>query len=171
MKKIDKLFLSAQNGKIWYSMFFLQGKAMAFSQQKFREIVFQLLFSQDFVQIEEEILDFMMHQLAVTKSTMRKALEKGKLVASHFSEIDEVIRRFSSAYDIDRIGKVERTILRLGIYELCYESEIPSKVAIAEAIRLARKFSTAESSLFVNAVLDAYFQSGEKDVRPSTIST
>ncbi len=144
---------------------------MAFSQQKFREIVFQLLFSQDFVQIEEEILDFMMHQLAVTKSTMRKALEKGKLVAFHFSEIDEIIRRFSSAYDIDRIGKVERTILRLGIYELCYEPEIPSKVVIAEAIRLARKFSTAESSLFVNAVLDAYFQSGEKDVRPSALST
>ncbi len=144
---------------------------MALSQQKFREIVFQLLFSLDFVQIEEEMLDFMMHQLAVTKSTMRKAVEKGNLVSSHVPEIDEIIRRYSSSYDPDRIGKVERTILRLGIYELCHDLEVPPKVVISEAIRLARKFSTAESSLFVNAVLDAYFQSGEKDVRPSTVST
>ena len=144
---------------------------MALSPQKFREIVFQLLFSQDFVPMEEEMLDFMMHQLAVPKSIMKKALEVEQLIASKLEELDEIIKKFSSSYDPERIGRVERTILRLGIYELIYGKEVPAKVAIAEAIRLTRKFATAESSLFVNAVLDAYFRSGEKDVHPSVDRT
>ena len=148
---------------------------MAISQQKFREIVFQLLFSQDFVVTEEdEIVDFMMQQLAVTKKTMRQAQEKWRSIVSHISEIDETIRKFSSAYDLDRIAKVEKSVLRLGIYELCYETGIPPVVVIAEAIRLTRKFATAESSSFVNAVLDALYQdrsslSEGKDACPTAI--
>lgn len=149
---------------------------MAISQQKFREIVFQLLFSQDFVVTEEEeIVDFMMQQLAVTKKTMKEAQGKWRSIVSHISEIDEMIRRFSSAYDLERIAKVEKSVLRLGVYELCFETGIPPVVAIAEAIRLTRKFATAESSTFVNAVLDALYQdrsslSEGKDVCLATVS-
>ena len=133
---------------------------MAISQQKFREIVFQLLFSQDFSLIEdEEMISFMMEHLCVTKKIMREAIEKGNAVVACLPEIDEKIRTYSLSYDFDRIAKVEKSVLRLAIYEMCYEGALPAKVAIAEAIRLTRKFSIGESSAFVNAVLDAIFQS------------
>ena len=143
---------------------------MDFSQQKFREIIFQLLFSQDFTEMEDEVLDFMMEQLSVTKKTMYKAQDKWKLIIAKLPEIDEKIKILSSSYEFGRISKVEKNILRLGVYELCYETSLPPKVVIAEAIRLTRKFSTPEGASFVNAVLDALFQGEEKDARCATVS-
>jgi transcription antitermination protein NusB len=133
---------------------------MALSRQKFREMVFQLLFSSEFVDLEEEeVCNLMMKQLSVTKKTVKEALAFLKAISSHFEEIDQIIRKFSKEYDLDRIAKVEKNILRLGIYELCFAKKEPPKVVITEAMRLSRKFATAESSLFINAVLDAIFHS------------
>ncbi len=132
---------------------------MAISQQKLREIVFQLLFSQSFTSMEEdEIVDFMMQQLKVTKKVMKEAEERCKNILSKLEEIDALIARFSDSYQFKRIAEVEKSVLRLAIYELCYISSLPAKVTISEAIRLARKFATAESAGFVNAVLDAIYQ-------------
>ncbi len=129
---------------------------MALSPQKFREIVFQLLYSHDFFpETEDAVVDFMMEQLSVTKKNMKEALERQQKISSKTADIDEYIGRYSVAYDPSRIGKAEKNILRLGIYEICYDESVPDKVAIAEAIRLTRKFSTPESGSFVNAVLDA----------------
>ncbi|MES2198964.1 MAG: transcription antitermination factor NusB [Chlamydiota bacterium] len=148
---------------------------MALSPQKFREIVFQLLYSHDFVLGEEDdMIDFMMEQLAVTKKSMKEAQEKHQEVVSRIPEIDEHIRRFSVSYNLERIGRVEKSILRLGVYEICYQEIVPAKVAIAEAIRLTRKFSTPESGSFINAVLDSILQDrlspGTEDHDLTTIS-
>lgn len=132
---------------------------MAISQQKLREITFQLLFSQNFSDGEDdEIIPFMMHQLSVTKKVMKEAQEKCNEVISKLTEIDASIIRFCDAYDFKRISEVEKSILRLAIFEFCFVDSLPPKVTISEAIRLARKFATAESAGFVNAVLDAAFQ-------------
>lgn len=135
---------------------------MAIAQQKFREILFQLMFSQNFSSLEEEeISDFLMQQLKVTKKVMKEAHSKCKEIFEKWEEIDRLIVRFCKSYDFQRISEVEKSILRLGLYELCYtdsESRVPPKVAIAEAIRLTRKFATAESAGFVNAILDAVHQ-------------
>jgi len=132
---------------------------MALTQQKFREIVFQLLFSHDFDGSEEqELADLLMETLLVTKKVMRQASERKQAILAHLEQIDALIVRFCKSYEFHRIARVEKNILRLGMYELCFEEEIPPKVVIAEAIRLARKFSTFEGANFVNAVLDAVFQ-------------
>ena len=132
---------------------------MAISQQKLREIVFQLLFSQNFTSLEEdEVIEFMMQQLSVTKKIMKEAYGKCKDILSKIEEIDCLITRFCQSYEFKRIAEVEKSILRLAIYELCYMHSMPPKVTIAEAIRLTRKFATAESAGFVNAVLDAIHQ-------------
>lgn len=132
---------------------------MALSPQKFREIVFQLLYSRDFILGEEEdTIDFMMEQLSVTKKVMKEAQQECGKIFARISEIDEQIRHFSISYNLERIGRIEKNILRLGVYELCYQETVPSKVAIAEAIRLTRKFSTSESGSFINAVLDSILQ-------------
>lgn len=128
---------------------------MSLPKQKFREIVFLWLFCSDFAPDEEGMIDLIMFQLRVTKKAVKEALENYKRILSLIEEIDGKIARASLSYEIDRIGRTEKAVLRLAIYELFYEKEVPPKVAIAEGIRLTRKFAVGESASFVNAVLDS----------------
>jgi N utilization substance protein B len=72
----------------------------------------------------------------------------------HCEEIDAVLGASAEHYDLTRMAAVDRAILRLGAYELLHRPDVPPKVAIDEAIRIAQKFSTAESGAFVNGILD-----------------
>ena len=132
---------------------------MALAVQKFREMVFQMLYCHDFSQgLEDDVIDLMMSELKVTKKSAREAYQRMKLILEKANEIDDRIRPASTEYQFERISSVEKNILRLGIYELCYDKSIPAKVAIAEAIRLCRKFGTPESAHFVNAILDHVYK-------------
>ena len=68
-------------------------------------------------------------------------------------EIDEKINQVAEGWKTRRMGKVELTILRLAVYEMQYDEEIPEKVAINEAVELAKKFGRDESPAFINGVL------------------
>lgn len=70
------------------------------------------------------------------------------------TEIDELITSASKNWRIDRMSRVDRNILRLGACELLAFRDVPTKVVINEAVELAKRFGTAESSAFVNGVLD-----------------
>ena len=70
------------------------------------------------------------------------------------AEIDDLITSSSKNWRIDRMSRVDRNILRLGATELVAFREVPVKVIINEAVELAKRFGTAESSAFVNGVLD-----------------
>lgn len=130
---------------------------MAITPHKFREIVFQLVYSDDFGG-SEEVAEMVMAQLSVTKKTVREADLVREKIALKKGEIDELVRKHSSSYDFERIPRIERNVIRLGAYEILYTPEVPPKVAIAEAIRLARKFATPEAATFVNAVLDSIYK-------------
>ncbi len=121
---------------------------MALPPQKFREIVFQILFSSDST---EETALMLMAELKVTKKAVLEANSIVLQIRERLSEIDEKISLYSTDYAFERISLVEKTILRLGIFEL---ERLPPPIAIAEAIRLTRKFGTPESAQFVNAILD-----------------
>jgi N utilization substance protein B len=69
-------------------------------------------------------------------------------------EVDELIASSSKNWRIDRMSRVDRNILRLGATELVAFKDVPVKVVINEAVELAKRFGTAESSAFVNGVLD-----------------
>lgn len=132
---------------------------MALPPQKFREIVFQILYSSDFPGLDrEETALMLMGELKVTKKSVLMAKEKVESIISKLTEIDEKITLCSTDYSFDRISKVEKTILRLGLYEILFEPSLPPLVSIAEAIRLTRKFGTPESSQFVNAILDRVYK-------------
>ncbi|CCB85971.1 MULTISPECIES: transcription antitermination factor NusB [Parachlamydia] len=138
---------------------------MAIPLKKFREVVFVLLYSQDCGRVsEQELVELVMKELAVTKKTAYSALEKVELVLEKKAEIDDLIANTSREYRFERIQTVEKNVLRLGIYEMLFDDSIPPKVAIAEAIRLSRKFSTPESATFVNALLDHIYQTKEGKV-------
>ncbi|MFI0434959.1 MAG: transcription antitermination factor NusB [Parachlamydiaceae bacterium] len=135
---------------------------MALSQQKFREIVFQLLYSQEIIPSDETLmLELIMSELAVSKKNVRLAQERVEKIKRLLPEIDLLISSVSTSYDFNRIQIVTKNILRLAVFELLYDEQIPHKVAIAEAIRLSRKFNTPESASFVNALLDHLYKKKE----------
>lgn len=138
---------------------------MSLPAQKFREVVFQMLYSYDTGRAtDEDMLDLLSSELAVTKKSVREAQMRVHQLLSHLPEIDALISNTSQSYAFERIQTVERNILRLGIYEMVFDTAIPEKVAIAEAMRLARKFSTKESATFINAILDASLKARQGDV-------
>ncbi|MCB1110623.1 MAG: transcription antitermination factor NusB [Chlamydiia bacterium] len=133
---------------------------MVVPQRKFREIVFQMIYSRDLnEEADAKVLTSLLDQFVVTRKVLHHAYAKVEKIFASLNDIDPLISKFSKDYDFKRISRVERNILRLGVYELKYEGEVPPKVAIAEAIRLSRKFGTPEGGAFVNAILDAIFQS------------
>lgn len=75
-------------------------------------------------------------------------------VAENLSVIDATIERFAENWEMSRMACVDRNILRLGTYEILYVDEIPMKVAINEAVELAKRYGEADSSKFVNGILD-----------------
>jgi len=68
-------------------------------------------------------------------------------------EIDEIIKNYSTGWDFDRLVKMDKDILRIALSELLYIKETPMKVVVDEALELAKKYSTDDSSSFVNGVL------------------
>jgi N utilization substance protein B len=74
-------------------------------------------------------------------------------VAEHGDEIDELIETYSQGWTIERMPAVDRAIIRIGIWELLYNPEVPEGVAISEAVEEAKSLSTEDSSGFVNGLL------------------
>lgn len=70
------------------------------------------------------------------------------------TELDKRIQACAEHWDLHRIAAVDRAILRLAIYEMLHRNDIPPVVSINEAVEIAKKFSTQESSKFVNGILD-----------------
>lgn len=79
-------------------------------------------------------------------------------VIKNKKEIDALITKYAPEWPIEQITTVDRNILRLGIYELKFNSEIPPKVAINESIELAKTFGGESSGKFVNGVLGAIYK-------------
>ncbi len=76
-------------------------------------------------------------------------------VCSHRPEIDEMLARLSRKWRVERLARVDRTILRIGVYELAHRKDTPARVALSEAIELAKRFGAEEAPAFVNGLLDS----------------
>jgi N utilization substance protein B len=74
-------------------------------------------------------------------------------ILEKLDEIDVILSEASSGWKLNRMGKVDLTILRLAVYELRFDEDIPDKVAINEAVELGKKFGGDESPSFINGVL------------------
>ena len=129
-----------------------------------RSIVLQALFEWDLNAIDKKevisILDRNIEEFAQNK-TDRPFMERLLTgILSKQTELDLVISKAAPEWPIDRISPVDRNILRLGLYELLFaeRSEVPAKVAINEAIELAKQFGGDNSSRFVNGVLGAVYK-------------
>jgi N utilization substance protein B len=88
-------------------------------------------------------------------------------VKEHQVQIDALISEAAENWRLDRMAAIDRNILRLGAYEMMFCREIPARVAINEALELAKRYSTAQSSRFVNGILDRVLQSQSQPSRPA----
>lgn len=132
---------------------------MSLPKTKFQEMIFLLLYSHDTGRAnDQDMIPLLMAELAVTKKSVLAAQDYMKAVLLKIPEIDQLIIRKVKSYEFERIQSVERNLLRLGIYQILYDSSIPPKVAIAETLRMTKKFSSPESVSFVNAIIDSIYQ-------------
>ena len=133
-----------------------------------REHCFKILFGLDFYADEEIKVqtdnyfespslededDELIHDVNFSDGDIEYIKSKAMLVMDNKSEIDKIISELSQGWKLERIGRVERNILRLAIAEMKYDDDIPVSVAINEAIELAKAYGRDESYSFVNAIL------------------
>lgn len=79
-------------------------------------------------------------------------------VIAHRAEIDGIIMRFSSNWKMNRMAGTDRNIMRIAVYEMMHQQkDVPHKVAIDEAVDIAKKFGTEESGAFINGILDGIY--------------
>lgn len=94
-------------------------------------------------------------EIAIIEACRGFAWELVHGVWKNLAELDEVIARHSRHWRVERIARIELTILRLGLYEMLHRPDIPPKVAINEAVELAKQYGDGNSRGFVNGILDA----------------
>lgn len=117
----------------------------------------QMLFGYDLNALEpRKVIDTFWAELAESREEIREfASELALGVMEHRPEIDLLIEGRADNWRIERMAIVDRTILRLAIYEFLYHPETPKTVVINEALDIARRFSNYEATQFINGVLDA----------------
>lgn len=95
--------------------------------------------------------DTLLTGLPVAPDAYTEQLVRG--VDAHRDDLDALLRKFSEHWALERMPAVDRTLLRMGGYELGWEHDLPTAVVIAEAVDLAGRYSTKDSGRFVNALL------------------
>ena len=126
------------------------------TRRETREHVFLMLFRKDFHEETDlnEQIEYYLSELKKPVPEEADYLNKRlHSVLGKLNEIDAIISEVSTGWRLSRMGKVDLTILRLAVYELKFDEDIPDKVAINEAVELAKKFGGDDSPSFINGVL------------------
>ena len=125
---------------------------------KAREYVLQMLYQADITRGSwQEILKSFWESNAQQENSEELKDFSAQLlqgVVEHMQEIDNKISKYAANWQLERMAFVDRNIMRLGCFELLFSQDVPPKVAINEAVELAKKYSGLESGKFVNAILD-----------------
>ncbi len=130
-----------------------------------REQVFMLLFRAEFHPREDMPEQI---RLFFQESDTMRAPEEAELIGARYQavndrldEIDRLINDNTEGWNTSRMGKVELAVLRLGVYEIKYDDDIPAGVAINEAVEIAKKYGQDNSGGFVNAILAKILKLGD----------
>lgn len=121
-----------------------------------REHIFKILFRAEFYEqsdFEEQVRLYLEENKDISEKDSEYIYSKVNAVFNMVSQIDEAIDNVSEGWPTTRIGKAELSILRLALYEIKYDDEIPVNVAINEAVELAKKYGADSAPSFVNGVL------------------
>lgn len=149
------------------------------TRRDMREHCFKMLFAAEFYSTEETAAQAeqyfnspeeddtaedgsvaVVHQVDVKEEDRRFLIDRVEHMTAKIPELDEKLNEAAHGWKTRRMGKVELTILRQALYEMIYDSQVPDKVAVNEAVDLAKKFGGKESPAFINGVL-AKFMTAE----------
>lgn len=86
-------------------------------------------------------------------------------VANREDELNEQIRKYSIGWDVARISRLARSIMQLAIFEICYVEDVPTNVAVSEAVRLAKLYDGDDTGAFVNGILGAFVRGLPSEVQ------
>ena len=112
-------------------------------RRELREHIFRLLFRRDFFP-EEEMKE---------QEEVDYIVRKTEKIMAMIPELDSMVNEHAVGWQTDRMGKVDLTIIRLAVYEMKFDEDIPVSVAINEAVELAKRYGTENSPAFINGVL------------------
>lgn len=138
-------------------------------RRRAREQALQLLFSMDLRgDYSNQVKALFCHVFIPEDATLTlfETLVQG--VVDHIEVLDRIIETFSSNWRIPRMGRVDRNVLRMAVFEIVYMKDIPFKVSINEAIDLAKKFGTRDSGGFVNGILDSVRKDRESQAQQAS---
>jgi len=128
-----------------------------------RSIILQSLYEWDFSDRKEDLVKIVERNIEEFGPGINEPEFVWKMVRGvieHINQIDEVISKSATQWPFEQIALIDRNVLRLGVYELLYadKDEVPFKVAINEAVELAKNYGGANSGRFVNGVLGTVYQ-------------
>ena len=126
------------------------------NRHRFREHTFKLIFLSQFYngkELEEQLESYFIYQGDFRDDEILALTTKYNSIIEIRGKIDELISSTAKGWKIERMSKVDLSILRLSIYELIFDEDIPEKVAINEAVELAKEYGGEDSASFINGIL------------------
>jgi N utilization substance protein B len=126
------------------------------TRREIREHIFLMLFRKDFHETEELKEQMELYLSGLEKPSPEECAymtSRFQAVLARLDEIDAILSEAASGWRLNRMGKVDLTILRLAVYEMRFDDDIPVKVAINEAVEMAKIFGGDDSPSFINGVL------------------
>ena len=142
------------------------------TRRKSRELTLQFLYQgelagqDNFLDFEEYCIHFQVNKKAIpyAKKLLDGVQEKG-------DAINQLIRKYAENWRLERMSVIDRNILRLAVYEVHYQDDVPISVAINEAVEIAKRFSTDDSAPFINGILDGVAKEKIKDAEDTVKQT
>lgn len=126
------------------------------SRREIREQIFKLLFRTEFHEKDEllEQRQLFLEELGQEENKDTAYIKrKYEDILEHLAEIDAMVNEVAQGWKTSRMGRVDLTLIRLAVYEMKFEEDVPAGVAINEAVELAKSYGTDDSSSFVNGIL------------------
>lgn len=127
------------------------------TRREMREAVFLLIFQNEISGTDiEETVEACIDAYEMEINNEVKAL--AEKIVEKYDELDEIIGKYSETREVSRISKINKTILRLAIYEICYCPNVPDVVAANEAVELSKKYAEKKDSGFINAIIGSFIK-------------
>lgn len=134
------------------------------ARKQAREAAMKLLYQRNFSdEYDMDALNEMMTELPLDNKDIPYIHDILEGCLEHSKELDAIISKKAVGWKLDRISKVDISILRLALYEILYRDDIPNSVSINEGVELAKKYGSDKSSSFINGILGTYLRTNAQN--------
>lgn len=126
------------------------------TRRELREHLFKLVFQKEFYgqdELSEQAKQYLEKEGVTEAGDQKALLDRCGEVLSHLEEIDAMLGEASTGWKLNRMNKVDLSLLRVAVFEMKFDDQVPEKVAINEAVELAKSFGGDDSPAFINGVL------------------